>query len=114
MEKIINLLIDFGNVIIIRAVEDPIFIDIIIHHSFIDIAAFWFLETLLNLVNYHQENIFFRSPSLVVLNKFVSNHHFDFLFNLLFSMLCDNFHMDILRFFATFSEERNWFADARF
>jgi len=114
MEKIVNLLIDFGNMIIIGAIEYPIFIDIIIHHSFIDIAAFWFLKTLLNLVNYHQENILFRSPSLIVLNKFVSNHHFDFLFNLLLSMLSDNFHVDILRFFTTFSEEGNWFTDARF
>lgn len=114
MEKIVNLLIDFGNVIIIRAVEDPIFIDIIIHHSFIDITAFWFLETFLDLENYHQENILLRSTSLVILNEFVSNNHLDFSFNLLFSVLCDNFHMDILRFFSTSLKERNWFADARF
>jgi hypothetical protein len=105
------LLIDFGYRVIIGAVEYPIFIDIIIHHSFIDIAAFWFLEKQLNLKIHPQENILFRSFCLVILNEFAPNNHFDFPSNLLLSVLSDYFHMDILRLFATFPQERNWFIE---
>lgn len=108
MKKVINLIIDFGDRVVIGTVENPIVVNVVVNHGFIHVTSLRLSEALLGFVNYHREYRVFCFFALVVSHKFVPNIAIDLLSDLVLSMLGNNLHMNISLELATFSQKRDW------